>query len=86
MPNFKYFHIYSLYEFCFYILLFFILIPDPYLATFYVKIIFSAMFVSWQLNSVCLASSFLSMKDTSEKWGDSNARTTTCRGVTCSQF
>jgi hypothetical protein len=45
-------YVYTIYYFC-------VLIPDPYVATLYVKIIFSAMFVSWPLSSVCLVFLFL---------------------------
>jgi hypothetical protein len=45
-------YVFTIYYFC-------ILIPDPYVASLYVKIIFSAMFVSWPFSSVCLAFLFL---------------------------
>jgi hypothetical protein len=46
-------------NYVFVIYYFFILIPDPYVATLYVKIIISVVFVSWPLSRVCLAFLFL---------------------------
>jgi len=45
-------YVFTIYYFC-------ILIPDPYVATLYVQLVFSAVFISWQLSGVCLAFLFL---------------------------